>query len=191
MEGDRNWYSTALQTIFAIHVGEKTMANGDTLSTFIPTEQSVNALQTARARFGYKNGYPVAIFDDTNVQSVIFQGYADVRKAGGNYTVKINHSSEVTTGDVRLGVAVARMVANDAAFDADVDNYATRQEATATTNGTAGRITTTTLTITNANFDAVAADENYAIRISRVATNAADTMVGDLYIHSVIVGDAT
>jgi len=71
--------------------------------------------------------------------------------------------------------------------DIDADGFATQQTATSTTNGTSGIVTRTTITLTQAQADSIAAGDTYRLRLERVATDGGDNMSGNAEVLRVIV----
>ena len=61
----------------------------------------------------------------------------------------------------------------------DADAFAAQVTGTSTTSATSGVVTRTSIALTNAQADAIAAGDAFRLRVQRVATDAGDTMVGD------------
>ncbi len=70
--------------------------------------------------------------------------------------------------------------------DIDVDGFATQQTGTSTTNGTSGIVTRTSITLTQAQFDAITAGDAFRLRVQRVAGAGGDTMVGDAQVLRIV-----
>jgi len=66
--------------------------------------------------------------------------------------------------------------------DIDSDSFAAQQIATSTTNGTSGIITRSTITLTQAQADAIEALDSYRMRLQRVVGDVGDDMVGDAQV---------
>jgi len=75
----------------------------------------------------------------------------------------------------------------DAGHDIDADSFDTQQTTTDTTSGTSGIIKRTTITLTNAEADLIAAGDSFRIRVQRVAAGGGDTMTGDAELLRVSV----
>jgi len=125
-----------------------------------------------------RNGHPIVNFDDSSDESIIFHGIMSKDYADDNIIVDLDWIAKTaTSGDVRWGLEFERM--NAGGHDLDADSFNTQQVGTSTTNGTSGIITRTSITVTQAQADAIAAGDSFRLRVERVATDAADTMTGD------------
>lgn len=168
------------------------MANGDTLLQW--RAQEAITVQKNSAELIDRNGYKALAFDADVTEYAIFDGVIDARKAGGNYRVEIVWAAaEAATGNVIWQVEFARGTSNASGFDLDENNFATAIAlSAAAAPGAVGRIAyTNSGDITNANADAVAANEFVRLRIARLGGNASDTMLGDAQVLAVILRDAT
>lgn len=132
-----------------------------------------------------RNAMPVLDFDAATNEYAIFGGVLATAYTGNGLTCDIYWTAtSATSGDVLWEAGIERMNT-----DEDSDSFATAQAASAaTTSGTSGIITKTTITFTSgAQMDSLAAGESFRIRIMRNAAGAGDTMTGDAEIHRVVV----
>ena len=127
-----------------------------------------------------RNGHPIIAFDDTVAENVIFNSVMPSGYAGGDISLIIDWVADAITGDVIWGIEFEA----NAPFgnDIDTDSFATQQTETSTANPTSGRIRRVTITLTQAEADAVAALDSYRIRLQRRAADGGDTMVGDAQV---------
>ena len=82
--------------------------------------------------------------------------------------------------DVVWGVRVEAIAPGG--LDIDGDSFAAQQTGTSTTNGTSGVVTRTTITLTQAQADSIAAGDRFRLEIQRVAGDVGDDLVGDAQI---------
>jgi len=122
-------------------------------------------------------------FDAATEESIVFAGYIE-SYAGGGLTIDLYWSAETaTSGDVKWSAAIER-----GNTDVDAASFATAGTATSTTNATSGIKTKTTITFADgAAMDSLGANEEYRIKIARVAADVADTMAGDAELHGIAV----
>lgn len=133
-----------------------------------------------------RNEHPLLAFDDTVAENVIFHWIMSNDYSDGNLTVDIDWVAETAVvGDVVWGVEFERL--NAGGQDIDSDGFATQQTGTDTTNGTSGIITRTSIALTQAQADLIAAGEAFRLRVQRVAVSGSDTMVGDAQLLRVSV----
>ena len=131
-----------------------------------------------------RNGHPIISFDDTAAENVLFNSSVSQNYVGGDVFVDIDWvAATATTGGVTWGIEVERNVPGG--DDIDSDSFAPQQTGTSTTNGTSGVITRTTITLTQAEADAIEALDDYRIRLQRVVGDVGDDMVGDAQVLSV------
>jgi len=122
-------------------------------------------------------------FDAATEESIVISGYLE-SYSGGGLTVDLYWSAAtpITSGDVKWSAAIER-----GNTDTDAASFATAGTATSTTNAASG-IKTKTITFTDgAAMDSLGANEEYRLKIARVAADAADTMAGDAELHGVAV----
>jgi hypothetical protein len=139
---------------------------------------------TSFAALTRRNNHFVAAFDAAAAESLDFADVLDRAYSGGGLTLVIGWmSASATSGAVKWNAQIERHQAST--DDLDADSLATAQTATSTTAGTSGQLVYTTITFTSgANMDSLAVGEDYRLRITRDATNGADTMSGDCQLKS-------
>jgi hypothetical protein len=123
---------------------------------------------------------PYIAFNDTTAQSIFFIGIMPESVAlGSGVIIKLVWiSSAAITGAVKWNVAMDRMVGNISG-----DSYGAIATGTTTTSGAANTVNVTTITLTT--LDGTIAEDSYKLQVLRDAANAADTMVGDAWLHTV------
>lgn len=161
-----------------------TLAAASTSQLFRHDVNDATFPATDPAGAGSRNAHPIASFDDTTAEALIFNGLMSNNYAEGDFNVDIDWvAASATTGGVTWGVSVERLAPGGQ--DIDVDGFAAQQTGTSTTNATSGVITRTTITLTQAQADSIAAGDRYRIEIERVTGDGGDTMVGDAQIVGV------
>lgn len=160
------------------------MASGNLLAVFKPYGSFPPA--TNMATLDTRNNHPIANFDATTEETLMWEGAIPDNYAGGGLTVKVKWlGATATTGDVVWGSAIERL---DTGTDMDADSYATEQTVTSTTNGTSGAPTIASITHSSgANMDSAVAGDEFRIKIARKAAAGGDTMTGDAQISQVEV----
>jgi len=130
-----------------------------------------------------RNGHPIINFDDTTAENVIFNSKVPSSYIGNSLSLEIDWVAEsAIAGDVVWGIEFEANAAGG--NDIDSDSFAAQQTGTDTTSGTSGVITRTTIVLTQAQADAIAALDSYRMRLQRVAASGSDTMVGDAQVVS-------
>lgn len=133
-----------------------------------------------------RNGHPLIGFDDTVDENVLFSSAMSSNYAGADINIDIDWIAETAiTGNVVWGVEIERNAPG--INDIDSNSFATQKTATGAANGTSGIITRTTITLSQAEADTVAANDSYRMRIERVASDGSDTMAGDAQILKIAV----
>lgn len=128
-----------------------------------------------------RNGHPVIAFDDSAAENVLFSSIFPANYNGGDISVNIDWVAETaTTGGVTWGIEFERNA--PAGTDIDADSFAAQQAETSTTSGTSGIITRTTITLTQAEADAIAALDSYRMRLQRIVGDVGDDMTGDAQV---------
>lgn len=122
------------------------------------------------ATFGTRNSIAFLAFDPTAQESANFitsvpEGYTNTA-----LTVVLHTASTATSGNYRFGAQIARLTG----VDIDSDSYATAVEATTATSGTAGLVTS--LTLSSIGIDSATEGEFIQINIYRDVSDAADTV---------------
>lgn len=156
------------------------MATGNSL-LFIPAGANMPK-STGNATPDVRNSVLVLDFDAASNESAWFPALMPRNYAGGGITCSILWmASTATSGNVKWEIALER---NDT--DLDADSFATGVTATGTANGTSGIATATDVALTSgAQMDSVAAGEQFRLRVTRMASDAADTMTGDAEIRGI------
>jgi hypothetical protein len=150
-----------------------------TLTYFTPLDNQPPASNFAT--LDTRNSIAVLDFDDTTEESSVFVGVIPENAAlGSGISVRIHWmATSATSGNCRWGVQFEKMNT-----DLDSDSFDTATEAHSATNGTAGIVTTTTLTCTT--IDSLAAGDLFRIKIYRDVTDTTnDTMTGDAELIAV------
>jgi len=125
-----------------------------------------------------RNGHPIIAFDDTVAENVLFNSSMAASYNGKDIIIDIDWVAETaTTGGVTWGIEFERNAPGGT--DIDSDSFAAQQTSTSTTNGTSGIITRTTITLTQAEADAIEALDPYRMRVQRVVSDVGDDMIGD------------
>jgi len=133
-----------------------------------------------------RNNHPVLAFDADTAESVIFNGSMLRDYLAASILVDIDWvSASAVVGDVVWGIEIERIAPG--AQDIGSDGFAAQITGTSTTSGTTGIITRTTITLTQAQADAITAGDGYRMRVQRVAADGGDTMLLDAQIVRVIV----
>lgn len=131
-----------------------------------------------------RNNHPILGFDDTTAESVAFNDTIPSSYAAEDINVDIDWVAKTaTTGGVTWGVEVERNAPDG--NDIDSDSFDTQQTGNSDTNAASGVITRTTITLTQAQADDVAANDSFRLRIQRVVGDGDDDMTGDAQIVKV------
>ena len=151
------------------------MAANDTLAIWEAIGGTPPA--SAAATLDMRNGHVVLDFDADTNESSYFSSVLPTHYAGGNMACKLHWmATSATSGNVRWSAAFERLEANGP--DLDSNGFQTAVEAKAAANGTSGKLTVTTLTLSA--LDGAAAGDAFRIAITRVANDGTnDTMTGD------------
>ena len=151
------------------------------LNTFLSiaaTRPSNNA-----ASFGDRNGHSIVEFDDSVGEQILWSHVMNQDYTGGDILVDLFWFAQTATaGNVTWGVEIER--GEVGVLDVDVDNFASQQEGTSATNGTNGLLNITTVTLTNAQADAIVAGEYFRLRVHR-GDLTGDTMADDAQLVAV------
>ena len=131
-----------------------------------------------------RNNHFLLAYDAASEEACDFSGVLSRRYSGGGLTLTLAWAAaSATTGDVKWGAKIERH--QDDVDDLDADSFATEQVATGTTASLSGELQYTAITFTaGANMDSLAVGEDFRLRISRKAADAADTMTGDAQLKS-------
>lgn len=159
------------------------MASGNTLFVLLPQDAEPPA--SGYAQIDSRNSIMVQAFDAASNEYVVCRTVIPSHYAGGGLTFDVYWmAASATSGDVKWGISIERD--DPADHDLDSDNFATEQTNTGTANGTSGKLTKTTVTVSSgANMDSAAAGDPIRVKVRRFASDAGDTMSGDAHLHSI------
>jgi len=163
-------------------------SDGDGGSPFTKILDANNALYPSSNPAGAfsRNGHPIIVFDDTTAENVIFTNSVGSGYSGDDITVNIDWVAEsAITGGVTWGVSFEANA--EGGNDIDSDSFATQQTGNSDTNATSGIITTTSITLTQAQADSIAAGDYFRMEVERVVSDGDDDMVGDAQILSITI----
>ena len=143
---------------------------------------------SAAATLDVRNGHVVVDFDADANESLYFSSVLPKHYAGGNIACKLHWmATSATSGNVRWSAAFERLEANGP--DLDSNGFQTAVEANGAANGTSGKLTVTTLTLTA--LDGAVAGDAFRIAVTRVANDGTnDTMTGDAELVAVELVEA-
>ncbi len=126
-----------------------------------------------------RNEHPLIAYDATIAEKVVFHGVmSNDYQSGSNLLIDIDWVADTAVIDgVTWGVEIEAIATGG--HDIDADSFATQKIGTSTTSGTVGIVTTTTITLTNAEADTIAASDAFRLRVERVTGDSGDDMLGD------------
>lgn len=132
---------------------------------------------SSSATLDTRNGHVVLDFDADTNESCYFSSVMPMHYAGGDIACRLHWmATTATSGNVRWSAAFERLEANGP--DLDSNGFQTAVETTAAADGTSGKLTVTTLTLTS--LDGAAAGDAFRVAVTRVANDGTnDTMTGD------------
>jgi len=131
-----------------------------------------------------RNGHPIIAFDDTVAENVVFNSSMVASYNGIDISIDIDWVAETAiTGGVTWGVEIERNAPGGT--DIDSDSFAAQQTGTNTTSGTSGIITRTTITLTQAEADAIEALDSFRMRLQRVVGDVGDDMTGNAQVLTI------
>ena len=168
------------------------MAAGDVLARFLPPgpgegryaneapidQRNFNKFWQFRSQPGLLQNIE-KVFQDT-----LFKAGAIPSLAGNAFTVVLKWATPATTGVVKWGVSLER---DNSGSDISTDRYGAEVTATGNVPGTAMQIVVTSIAL-NA-LGGLAAGDTYRLKVRRLGTDAADTLVGDAYLYAVDITD--
>jgi len=155
------------------------IGNGDSSGSFDANDAVYPSSNPAVANS--RNGHPIIAFDDTTAENVLFGAAVPAGYSGGDTDIHIDWvAATATTGGVTWGVEIERNAPGGT--DIDSDSFDTQQTGNSTTSGTSGIITRTTITLTQAEADAIEALDAYRLRLQRVVGDGGDDMTGDAQV---------
>ena len=159
------------------------MASGDVLARW----QAIAGVPplTAFAALTRRNNHFVQNFDAATVESIDFGDSLDRRYNGNGVTLIITWmAASAVTGNVKWNAQFERH--DDEATDLDADSFAAYNSTTSACPAASGALQYTTITFTDgAQMDSLAVGEDFRLRVTRHADDAADTMAGDAQLKSV------
>lgn len=149
------------------------MASGDTL--YVATPESNEPPASGYMTLAVRNGHLVLEATAGSTDTAVFTGVMPRNYAGGGITAIISWLAKTaTSGTIGWDVSFERDNANN--HDLNSDAWGTAQVVTAaTTNGTSGKVTVTSVAIAAgaAGTDSVAAGDAFRIRIRRLSSDSA------------------
>lgn len=159
------------------------MASGNTLFSLTP--QASQPPASGYCQQDTRNSISVLAYDASTAEYAVFVTVIPAFYSGGGLTFDIYWmAATATSGGVVWGVSIERD--NDANHDLDSDAFATEQTASGTANGTSGKLTKTTVTVSSgANMDSAAAGDPIRIKVRRLPSDVLDTMAGDAQIEAI------
>ena len=151
-----------------------------TISRFTPRENQPPA--TDFATLDTRNSIAVLNFDDTTNENAIFLNVISeaVLLGSGLKILLIWTATTATTGNCVWQTALEKMTT-----DIDTDSFDTAESLTATTNVTSGVPNYTEITLTT--IDSIVSGDGFRLKVTRNATSASDTMIGDAELIAVEV----
>lgn len=153
------------------------MPSGQTMAVFTPA--AAVPPNAAFATFDTRNRHVVLDFDAAVDESTLFPGFLSRNYTANGITATLVWlASTANTGVCRWAVAFERH--QDETTDLDADSFAAAKTVNATAPGVSGQPQYTEIAFANgAEIDALLAGESFRLKVTREATNAADTMAGD------------
>jgi hypothetical protein len=151
-----------------------------TISRFTPRENQPPA--TDFATLDTRNSIAVLDFDDTTNENAIFLNVISEAAllGSGLKILLIWTATTATTGNCVWQTALEKMTT-----DIDTDSFDTAASLTATTNATSGVPNYTEITLTT--IDSIVSGDGFRLKVTRNATSASDTMIGDAELIAVEV----
>ena len=134
------------------------------------------------AQFRTRNSIAVLDYDAATDESTVFvSSIPEAADFTTGIAVRIYWiATSATSGDVVWNTSFER-----GTTDLDTDSFATAVAGTATTNGTSGIITVTTINHSGSEIDGLVAGDAFRFRLLRDADNGSDTMTGDAEVVAV------
>ena len=160
------------------------MASGSSLHVFTPLANNPPA--SNYAVIGSRNNHPLLGFDDATNWDAVFTSVLSRAYAAGGITVTIAWMAKTATTGNALWLGAFELL-NSNAQDLDSDGFAATQTSSAdAANGTSGKLTFSTIAFTDGSqMDSIAAGVPFRFKLTRNATSASDTIVGDCQVISV------
>ncbi len=134
----------------------------------------------------FRGGVSVLAFDAATAESVDFFGVLPASYSGKNFEITLHWiAATSTSGDVVWQIAFERHAIDD--FDFDVSDFGSPVSATDTVPDAAGKVVRTSLVLPVTTAGNPAASESFRLRLTRVASDAADTMSGDAQLLALTI----
>lgn len=156
-----------------------------TLAQF--TAQSAKLPTSNRASLSTRNSIPILSFpDDGTDRAAIFLGVMPATASlGSSLSILVRWMTPATSGDAVIGASIER---DDSATDLDADSFDTEATVTTTAPGTSGFPATSTITFSlPADYDSLAAGEQFRLKIRAVTSSGSFTLGQALQVMSVMV----
>lgn len=156
------------------------MATGETLTIFTANDNTPPT--TAFASLDMRNNIMLLDFDDTINESAVFMSVLPQNyEMNGINVILYWTATSAIAGDVLWSVSFDNM-----SGDIDSDSFATALNLADTCNGTSGTIEKTTISFTDgAEIDNLIIGNLFRVKVTRLASDGSDTMVGDAELLAV------
>ncbi len=144
---------------------------------------------TGYAQLDLRNHNILLDFDDTANESIDFVAVLPRAYAGSDLEVVVTWAATLaTSGSVVWQAEFERHPIGDATHgthDLDADDFGTGATATGAAASSSGEIVRTPIAIASTAADSPQGGESFRLRVSRLATDASDTMIGDAELVAV------
>lgn len=124
---------------------------------------------------------------DASTEEALFFRFRASDYVSGDVVVALDwYADTATSGNVVWGAQLAAVTPSSDTQNIETDALPTVTTVTSAAGASTQRLIRATITLTGAALDSLAPDDHVALRVSRVAANGSDTMVGDailLYVH--------
>lgn len=160
------------------------MASGNTLAAL--DALSSRPPSTNYPQIDLRNGHAVLDFDDTTDETTRFALLLPSNFSGGDLLVRLAWTSTAATSGAVAWQAAAEL--QPSGFDLDADGFGAAASGSGAAPSNAGELVVTTITVSPGGSQA--AGDHLRLRVSRLATDAGDTMTGDAELYAVEVREA-
>lgn len=167
------WYDSTNLSLRSYHAGAlRTIGLAKTFAVFRPRDN--NGPTSAFATSGSRNAIQILEFDAASNESAVFVSMvpSGIPLLSGITSRIVWMASSATANNVRWSVQFEKMNT-----DMDADSFDVATSGTSTANGTAG--IPSILAINSTSIDGLRDGDPYRVKLTRVASDAADTMAGD------------
>jgi len=163
------------------------MASGDTLMIWTPQAGELPAVSPAR--MDARNRHPVVDFDAAVIQGVRFTGImpATLSVGGAGLTVILHFAMSTSTGAATVW---RTQFERTTVANLGTDGFVTGVDNTQADPATSGLVTTSTHAHTSTQIAAIVKGDLFRLQVTRQASNAADTAVGDAELRAVELREA-